>query len=85
MRKLRTALVLAVSLAMAGCQTLDGVTVNGRDINKDYAEAQASSDYAWLWVLGAVAAGALIWILVDDDDDDDFDPDDDPVVNPLSN
>ena len=83
MRKLRSALLLAVSLALASCQTLDGVTVNGREINKDYAEAQASSDYAWLWVLGAVAAGALIWILVEADDDDD--DDDDPQVNPLSN
>jgi predicted small secreted protein len=72
MHKLRTAVALVVSLALAGCQTLDGVTVNGKDINQEYKEAQAANTGvpAWVWVAGAVAAGVLIWVLVDDDDDD---------------
>ena len=81
MHKIRTAIVLAVVLALAGCQTLDGVTVNGRDVNKELEVAEAQyGDYGWLWVLGAVAAGVLIWVLIDDDDDDD---DDDLEINPL--
>jgi hypothetical protein len=55
---------------MAGCSTLDGVTVNGVDVNKEVEEAQVANT-SWLWIAGAVAAGILIWVLVDDDDDDD--------------
>jgi hypothetical protein len=84
MHKFRPAIALAISLAMAGCQTLDGIKVNGREWNSDVQKAQAA-EYGWLWVAGAIAAGALIWILVDDDDDDDdidiVTPP--PVVNPL--
>jgi hypothetical protein len=40
MRKLRTAIALAASLALVGCQTLDGVTVNGVDVNKKVQDAQ---------------------------------------------
>ena len=69
MHKFRTAIALALSLALASCQTLDGVTVNGREINKDVEQAQLGNT-GWLWVAAAVAAGVLIWVLVDDDDDD---------------
>jgi hypothetical protein len=72
MTKLRTAIALALSLAMAGCQTLDGVTVNGREINKDVEEAQLG-DNGLLWVLAAVAIGVGAYFLFIDDDDDDDD------------
>jgi hypothetical protein len=70
MRKLRTAIALAVSLAMAGCSTLDNVTVNGREVNKDIEQAQLGN-CGVLCIAGIIAAGVLIWVLVDDDDDDD--------------
>ena len=72
MRKLRTAVALAASLALAGCQTLDGVTVNGKDLNEEVQKAQAANTGVptWLWVAGAVVAGVGLYLLLDDDDDD---------------
>jgi predicted small secreted protein len=72
MRKLRTAVALVASLALAGCQTLDGVTVNGKDINQEIEEAQAANTGipTWLLVAGAVVAGIGLYLIIDDDDDD---------------
>jgi hypothetical protein len=69
MRKFRAATALALALAITGCQTLDGVTVNGREVNKDVEQAQLGNCGVFC-IVGIVAAGALIWILVEDDDDD---------------
>jgi hypothetical protein len=81
MRKLRTAVALAASLALAGCQTLDGVTVNGVDVNKEVEEAQAGPfGNCGVICLAAIAAGVIIgsalifdWPFSFDDDDDDND------------
>ena len=73
MRKFRTAVALAASLALASCQTLDGVTVNGVDVNKEVEEAQLGGlcGNPLVCVLIAVAAGVGIYFLVKGDDDDD--------------
>jgi hypothetical protein len=75
MRKFRTAVALAASLALASCSTLDGVTVNGVDVNKEYETKQAQvgnvcAGMAWLCVAGAVAIGVGLYFLLEDDDDD---------------
>jgi hypothetical protein len=63
-------------LALASCQTLDGVTVNGVDVNKEYQVKQAQvgnvcAGMAWLCVAGAVAVGVGLYFILEDDDDDD--------------
>ena len=75
MRKFRTAVALAASLALAGCQTLDGVTVNGVDVNKDVKEAQGNlgncgNVNCFLLAAGAVAIGVGLYFILHDDDDD---------------
>src|SRR5688500_10990353 len=80
MRKFRTAIALAASLALAGCQTMDGVTVNGVDINKEVEEAQALGNCGGICIV-AIAAGGFVgaaaifgfWPFDDDDDDDTID------------
>jgi hypothetical protein len=78
MRKFRTAVALAASLALGACQTLDGVTVNGVDVNKEYEVQQAQvgnvcAGMAWLCVAGAVAIGVGLYFLLEDDDEDSLD------------
>jgi hypothetical protein len=75
MRKFRTAVALVASLALASCSTLDGVTVNGVDVNKEYEVQQAQvgnvcAGMAWLCVAGAVAIGVGLYLILDGDDDD---------------
>jgi hypothetical protein len=75
MRKFRSALALAASLALASCQTMDGVTVNGVDLNKEYEAKEAQlgnvcAGMAFLCVAGAVAIGVGIYLLLEGDDDD---------------
>ena len=76
MRKFRTAIALAASLALASCQTTEGLVVNGVDINKEYEVQQAQvgnvcAGMAWLCVAGAVAIGVGLYFLLEGDDDDD--------------
>jgi hypothetical protein len=69
-------------LALASCQTLDGVTVNGVDVNKEYEVQSAqignvcantgNGGGAWVCVLGAVLVGlGIAWAAgwLDGDDD----------------
>jgi hypothetical protein len=85
MRKLRTAVALAAALAMAGCQTLDGVTVNGVDVNKEVQEAQDGGILGNCGIIcaAAIAAGLIVgsalifdWPFSFDDDDEDNDTSD---------
>jgi hypothetical protein len=75
MRKLRTTIALVASLALAACQTLDGVRVNGVDLSdKRVTEAQGNFGFCEAnpfvcILLGVGVVGGLILILSGDDDD----------------
>jgi hypothetical protein len=82
MRKFRTAVALTASLAFAGCQTLDGVTVNGVELNGEDArikQAQGVANtgicagYEVLCVGGVIGAIILAILLLGDDDDENGD------------
>jgi hypothetical protein len=63
MNKLRTTIALAVTMALLGCQTVDGVRVNGMQFTGD-ARAQAQPGRSgWVWaalgIAGAIGVGFL--------------------------
>ena len=63
MHELRAMVALASALALAGCQSLDGVRVNGMDLG-GAAERAQSSTCGWpcvaLGVVGAIGVGFLV-------------------------
>ena len=79
MRKIRTAVAFAASLALAACQTLDGVTVNGVDVSANRVEnAQAGGNVCTrnpliCILLGVAVIGGGAWLIWGGDDDDDND------------
>ena len=75
MRKIRTMVALAASLALASCQTLENVRVNGQDLSgKNVQDAQAGGLCAQPLIcvlIGAAVIGGGAWLIWGDDDDDD--------------
>jgi len=63
MHKLRTMVALTTAMALAGCQSLDGVRVNGMNLG-GAAERAQSSNCRWacvaLGVAGAIGVGFLV-------------------------
>ena len=56
MHKLRATVALAAAVALVGCQTVDGVRVNGVQLTSD-ARAQAQpGGSGWMWALGIAGA-----------------------------
>lgn len=56
MHKPRTTIALAAAVALVGCQTVDGVRVNGMQLTSD-ARAQAQpGGSGWMWALGIAGA-----------------------------
>lgn len=60
MLKFRTTVALVTALTLVGCQTLDGVTVNGSALNnRSIKEAQAWG-CGWACAVGLGVAGAIV-------------------------
>lgn len=61
MHKRRATIAMAATLALVGCQTVDGVRVNGMQLTSDTrAQAQPGSS-GWMWaalgIAGAIGVG----------------------------
>jgi hypothetical protein len=60
MQKFRTTVALATALALVGCQTLDGVTVNGSALNNTSIKKAQAWGCGWACAVGLGVAGAVV-------------------------
>jgi predicted small secreted protein len=77
MRKVRQAVALAAAIALASCQTLDGVRINGQDVSPNRVNT-AQGNFGFCEtnpfvcvLLGIAVVGGAAWLIWGDDDDDD--------------